>query len=436
LTKKVGPEQEFDAVARVAATARAGVADTRVEDVEVRLDVAGMRPEDVEVRLDVAEMHLEDVEAHVRVLGTRIEDVEVHVRVAEARPEDVEARVRVAWMRLDVAEMHLEDVAARPDVAEMRIEDVEARVRVLGTRIEDVEAHVRVAEARPEDVQVRLGDVDARGRRARVVATGSALRQNKKRKSRREAVRFSFERTRISVGERFTRTGTDDPGPASNDQERTRNTIMRSKYRIALNLALLDDAEREHLVGAIQKVAPQSPLAQNPSIAASLAAIGTKGAALASNVAAVASNTQILKASATQRDLSRDALDAELVTLKTLTENNATSPGDVTGMGFTILAGVVATEGPPQPPAALLVKTGRMRRQAIVTVAARGYQGQFAAQVSPDPIGNGTWTVLPGSGKSRKLTGYASGTRLWVQFAAVRRGVQSAWCTPVLVTIP
>ncbi len=51
-------------------------------------------------------------------------------------------------------------------------------------------------------------------------------------------------------------------------------------------------------------------------------------------------------------------------------------------------------------------------------------------------IGSGPWTALPGTGKSRKLLGYASGTKLWVRFAAVRRGLQSAWSTPVLVTIP
>jgi hypothetical protein len=39
-------------------------------------------------------------------------------------------------------------------------------------------------------------------------------------------------------------------------------------------------------------------------------------------------------------------------------------------------------------------------------------------------------------GKQRKLTGYATGTKLWVRFATVRWGMQSDWCTPVLVTIP
>jgi hypothetical protein len=209
---------------------------------------------------------------------------------------------------------------------------------------------------------------------------------------------------------------------------------MPGRFRIALNTHLLDDLARENLVNGIQKVAPQSPLAQNPSIAASLALLGTKGTTLATNVAAVATNTAQLKASTTQRNLSRVAVDSELVALKALTENNATSEGDITAMGFTPFASTPASVGPPAPPEALLVRTGKAHGKATVSVAAKGYQGTFAAQASPDPIG--TWTALPGSGKSRKLSGYATGTKLWVQFASVRHGVQSAWCTPVLVIIP
>jgi hypothetical protein len=40
-----------------------------------------------------------------------------------------------------------------------------------------------------------------------------------------------------------------------------------------------------------------------------------------------------------------------------------------------------------------------------------------------------------GRGKTRTLTG-ASGTKIWVRFAMVRGELQSAWSTPVLVTIP
>jgi hypothetical protein len=82
------------------------------------------------------------------------------------------------------------------------------------------------------------------------------------------------------------------------------------------------------------------------------------------------------------------------------------------------------------------VKIGRAHGKARVVVQGRGYLGSFVAEASPYVIGAGTWAPLPGRGKERKLAGYPSGTQLWVHFAAVRFGLQSDWCTPVLVTIP
>lgn len=66
----------------------------------------------------------------------------------------------------------------------------------------------------------------------------------------------------------------------------------------------------------------------------------------------------------------------------------------------------------------------------------QGGRGKYVAEMTTDPAGAGPWTSLPGTGIERKLSGYASGTKLWVRFAAVKYGLQSAWSTPVLVTIP
>ena len=65
---------------------------------------------------------------------------------------------------------------------------------------------------------------------------------------------------------------------------------------------------------------------------------------------------------------------------------------------------------------------GRMRRR-------------YATQSSPDPVGPDTWSPLPGTGKSRTITG-KSGTSVWVRFALVHEELQSEWSTPVLVTLP
>jgi hypothetical protein len=105
-------------------------------------------------------------------------------------------------------------------------------------------------------------------------------------------------------------------------------------------------------------------------------------------------------------------------------------------MGFSLLVGAAATQGPPEPPAALVVKLGKAHGKARVIVEGKGYLGLFAAEASIDPIGPATWVSLPGNGKQRKLSGYPSGTRLWVHFAATRHGQQSAWSVPVLVIIP
>ncbi len=208
-----------------------------------------------------------------------------------------------------------------------------------------------------------------------------------------------------------------------------------SRWRAAMNLALFSDAQREATFAGIEKVAPANALAQVPTIAASFAALSTKGAAFVASIDATSALESQFKASAATRDLLRDTFDRELSNYRTLVENNAMSAADITGMGLTLLT-VTKASPLPSPPAALLVIPGKVHGKARVVVQGKGYLGHFAAQASPDPIGSATWASLPGTGKERKLSGYPSGTRLWVQFAALVRGVQSAWCAPVLVIIP
>ena len=213
-------------------------------------------------------------------------------------------------------------------------------------------------------------------------------------------------------------------------------TPILSRWRAAMNTSIMNDAGRETTLSGIQKVAQQGTLIQIPSIAASFAALGTKGAALSTSAAAAAANKALYEASLSTRDLARVAIDRELDTYRTLVENNAASAGDVTSMGLTLLTVATASRTPPDAPAALLVKIGKVHGKARVVVAGKGDLGSFVAQVSTDPIGPGTWSSLPGTGKQRKLSGYPSGTKLWVQFAAIRYGMQSPWSVAVLVTIP
>jgi len=205
-------------------------------------------------------------------------------------------------------------------------------------------------------------------------------------------------------------------------------------WRAALTLSTITDSERSSLLAGIEKVAPTSPLITIPVLAASLAALESKGAAFAAGIALAAATEKQFKASVAAADLLRETLDRELSTFRALTENNATSAADITGMGLTLLSITRSSKAPPDPPAALVVVPGRVHGKARVMVQGTGYLGHFAAEVSTDPIG--VWTSLPGTGKERRLTGYASGTKLWVHFATLRWGLQSAWCAPMMVIIP
>ena len=90
---------------------------------------------------------------------------------------------------------------------------------------------------------------------------------------------------------------------------------------------------------------------------------------------------------------------------------------------------------PPTVPASIDTRTPKTGHGKIgVSVHETGAtRHQYVAQQSVDGT---TWTGLgAGHGKSRVVTG-APGAKVWVRFAMVRGGLQSDWCTPVLVTIP
>jgi hypothetical protein len=107
-------------------------------------------------------------------------------------------------------------------------------------------------------------------------------------------------------------------------------------------------------------------------------------------------------------------------------------------MGFSVLAPLVKTQqAKPDVPGPVVVLPGKELARARVGIQQTGRLAYLTvAEVSADPPTSTSWSLLPGSGKQRKLVGYASGTRLWVRFAAVRYGQMSDWSTPVLVTIP
>ena len=117
-------------------------------------------------------------------------------------------------------------------------------------------------------------------------------------------------------------------------------------------------------------------------------------------------------------------------------ESKVVKASDVTTIGFKERSAPLP-KGPLVPPESIDIRLpNKLRGQFTASAHEIGRtQWQYAAEWSPDPVGESTWSPLPGYGKARKVTG-PSGTKVWVRFARVRGQSQSAWGTPVLVTIP
>ncbi len=210
------------------------------------------------------------------------------------------------------------------------------------------------------------------------------------------------------------------------------------RFRAALNFKDLTDTSRHTTLGSIEKLAPASTVySNNPSLQASLASLVKKDAALSTSNTTVENDKKQLKADTANETVARAAYDAELHNFATLAGNAATSAADLAGLGLTPLVPAPRPKGPPPVPAGIDIRyPARGHGKATIAVQApKGAAWDYMIQVSPNPPTATSYEMVPGNGKTRVLTG-ASGTQLWVKAARIRGGVQSDFCTAVLVTIP
>jgi hypothetical protein len=209
------------------------------------------------------------------------------------------------------------------------------------------------------------------------------------------------------------------------------------RFHLDLNMTNLTDADRDDLIAGILKVAPSSPLIQSsPAMQASLALLTTKATTFQTARTTVAASQQKLSADIDAENDARAAIDNEVLALGGLVATGAKTSADVTGSGF--------NERPPPPPKLPFAGAdvldirfpGKLKGQFRVSPHGAGNaRTTWIVQMSPDPIGPNTWIEVVGPGKSRTITG-ASGSKVWIRYAMVRGSQQSAWGTPVLVTIP
>jgi hypothetical protein len=209
------------------------------------------------------------------------------------------------------------------------------------------------------------------------------------------------------------------------------------KLHALMGLSKMKEAALQDFASSLVKVGSQSPLFANTAIAASIAAITTKVATYkASSQAAKDTATQLVDDKAT-READRASLEQEISAYGGTACNVAADDASLASLGITPRPQVVIPKLAPAVPASFKTRMPKNLKGYfdISVEEPAGTRGKYAAQWSPDPVGTGTWADLPGTGKSRRVTG-ASGTKVWVRFARVRGQSQSEWSAPQLVLIP
>jgi hypothetical protein len=208
------------------------------------------------------------------------------------------------------------------------------------------------------------------------------------------------------------------------------------RFLAALDLNLLTDEDLHVLVGDIVTAAPDSPVvAASPALQASVAALGTKDAALVKASKDTNQDRQNLRNSIAVEAQARSDVHAEVRTYATGVTNLAKSPADLQTAGLKPRPPVPPRGTAPTVPENIVNKPPKHGHgKTIVSVEETGpTRHQFVAQQSLDGT---TWAPLGvGHGKTRVVTG-PSGTKVWVRFAMVRSGLQSDWSTAFLVTLP
>jgi hypothetical protein len=214
--------------------------------------------------------------------------------------------------------------------------------------------------------------------------------------------------------------------------------LRTSAVRALLSIQVLDENEkaREDLVNGILKLAPQSALyAQNPPIQKQVQLVGSTYATYKAARAASAASAMQHKTDVGLEAQAQLANDRAILALRHMSEDAAVTLDDLKSMAFEAYGG-----RPPAPsmagPLVDVVLGRKGSGKARPTVHETGAtRHRFAAEMSPDPITATSWSVLAGTGKTRKLSG-KSGTSVWVRFAVLHGQQQGEWSAPVLVTFP
>jgi hypothetical protein len=202
--------------------------------------------------------------------------------------------------------------------------------------------------------------------------------------------------------------------------------------QVELKLSELGTSGRVELSTQLTNAAPQSAIyGSNAFVKDAVDKVIQSGADLEAAVAA-AQNAEVKLAVAKTTIVTAQAqFDKDLLCLKSAAEAKCGSEEELKELGFN-------RKPPKAAPAALaapeliITKMGKVKGSMMIHAKRVGRISTYIAEISPDPIGPGSWQPIPGTGVRRTLTGYQSGAHYWVRFRAVSAKEESAWSEPAI----
>jgi hypothetical protein len=202
--------------------------------------------------------------------------------------------------------------------------------------------------------------------------------------------------------------------------------------QVNLKLSELDTAGKVALASLIAGSAPKSDIyADNPFVKDAADKVIKCGADL--EAATKEADSAEMKANSAKAAVAVNEarFDKAALCFKTAAEASCTTEVELNDLGF--------NRRPPKAaplaltaPTAIVTRMGKEKGTMVVQAKRVGRIATYLAEISPDPIGPGSWQQIPGTGTRRTLSGYQSGAHYWVRFRTVRANEESAWSEPAM----
>ena len=211
----------------------------------------------------------------------------------------------------------------------------------------------------------------------------------------------------------------------------------KETFEVVLPAAGMSDAELGSTVAAIATNAPTSTVyTQNPPVAATVDTVIVLGKTWTKAEGDVAADEAKLETDKQIRDDSRTALTQKLQLLRSQVQDAAPTAAAARAVGVPTRDGKALPAPLLDPSGGTVTFSKRVKGQFRSRVEGVPGIETYKTQICLDPTNPTNWIDVDGHGKTHTFKGYASGTHLWLRFAATRGQKMSGWSIPILVIVP